>query len=286
MLTFTIADTPIVWRKGEYTPKLGQFSPKFLTDAPGGADAIRFTGRVCALDALSAAPVLKYDPYYRIVSHENQRYYLYNAPFCKDCFAVPYDRLDPKEETVFLFSERNLRQDWLSFDWFLGVSGLHKLFLERQIGIFHACYIDIGGEAVLFAGPSGTGKSTQGQLWAKYAGTEIINGDRVAIRLKNGRYHAYGYPACGSSGICVNRTLPIRAIIALEQGPENRVHAMTAGEKFRALLAGLTINTWEADETRQAMDLAEKWINSIPMYRFSCRPDVDAVYVLETFLQV
>ena len=285
MLTFTIADTDIIWREADYTPKVGDYSHLFLSEAPRLAQRIAMTGLFHDLDQLAALPKVCQEEIYDIHHQGAERYYLYHWAYLKNAYAVPYHTLSLTGENTYLFSPAIRKQLPLNFDWLLGVTGLHKLLLQLQKAVFHASYIDIGGEALLFAAPSQTGKSTQADLWAQYAGAQIINGDRVAIGLKNGRYHAYGYPACGSSGICVNRTLPIRAIIVLEQGSENRVTAMTPGEKFRACLSGMVINAWEAEETALAMDLAERWLENIPIYRFSCRKDADAVYTLRRFLE-
>ncbi len=285
MLTFTIADTDILWREADYTPKIGEYSRIFLSKGPASSNQIRMAGVFRDLSEITALPKLKEEEIYDIHQRAGERYYLYHWGFLKDAYAVPYHSLRLDGENAYYFSPSIKTQLSLNFDWVLGITGLHKLFLQLGKAVFHASYIDIGGQALVFAAPSETGKSTQADLWAKYAGAEIINGDRVAIGLKNGRYHAYGYPACGSSGICLNRTLPIRAFIVLEQGTENKVSPMTPGEKFRAALSGMVINAWEREETLMAMDLAEKWIANIPMYRFSCRPDADAVYVLKDFLQ-
>lgn len=285
MLTFTIADTDIVWREADYTPRVGEFSRLFLSDGSQSEHKIAMTGVFADVDAIAALPKLAEEEVYDIHAQADKRYYLYHWAYLKDAYAVPYHALSQAGENTYLFSSAITKQPPLSFDWLLGVTGLHKLFLQLGKAVFHASYIDIGGQALLFAAPSETGKSTQADLWAQYAGAQVINGDRVAIGLKNGRYHAYGYPACGSSGICVNRTLPIRAIIVLEQGSENRVLPMTPGEKFRACLSGMVINAWEAEETALAMDLAEKWLENIPIYRFSCRKDADAVATLRRFLE-
>lgn len=285
MLTFSIADTEICWREADYTPRIGEYTRDFLIEGPASEHQIRMAGIFHNLEDIAALPMVRQEKIYDIHQSAPERYYVYHWAYLKNAYAVAYHSLNLERENTCLFAPAIKTQLSLSFDWVLGITGLHKLFLQLGKAVFHASYIDMGGEALLFAAPSETGKSTQASLWEQYAGAEIINGDRVAIGPKNGRYHAYGYPACGSSGICVNRTLPIRAIIVLEQGRENRVFLMTPGEKFRACLSGMVINAWEGEETRLAMDLAEKWLENIPMYRFACRPDEDAVAALQRFLE-
>lgn len=55
------------------------------------------------------------------------------------------------------------------------------LSLERRMNsyksyILHSSYIVYQEQAILFSAPSGTGKSTQADLWKKYRDIEIING--------------------------------------------------------------------------------------------------------------
>ncbi|WP_370839368.1 hypothetical protein [Intestinibacter bartlettii] len=56
--------------------------------------------------------------------------------------------------------------------------------IEQVLNAFNAFYTCtahslIGKDkGILFSAPSGTGKSTQADLWEKYENAEIINGDR------------------------------------------------------------------------------------------------------------
>ena len=60
-----------------------------------------------------------------------------------------------------------------------------------------ASFIRWQGRGILFSAPSGTGKSTQANLWVQHQGAEVINGDRAALRQVGGRWQAFGLPyAC------------------------------------------------------------------------------------------
>lgn len=99
---------------------------------------------------------------------------------------------------------------------------LETIGTERLVGmaggaILHSSFIEVGGKAVLFTAPSGTGKSTQAELWRENRGAVVINGDRSVLRIIDSVPCASGLPYSGSSGICLNRTLPLRAIVYIEQ---------------------------------------------------------------------
>lgn len=183
------------------------------------------------------------------------------------------------------FDPKMYQQPALREDWFFSICSFHHQLLIRNACILHAAYIDAGGKAILFTGPSNVGKSTQADLWRQCADAEIINGDRVLLREKNGQWNAYGYPSCGTSGICLNRNLPVAAIVVLEQAPENQVCMMTASQKVRALVAATEVYLWDQEEIEMAFRAAQEIVSKVPVIRLRCRPDADAVHVLRTFLE-
>lgn len=183
-----------------------------------------------------------------------------------------------------VFDPQMLCQPPLDIDWFFGVSGFHSILLNDGAAILHASYVDAGGKAILFTAPSQTGKSTQANLWKQHAQAEIINGDRVLLRKKDGKWHAWGYPGCGSSNICVNRTLPLGAIVVLSQGPENRVISMRPGNIIRSVATAIECYPWEPHEIDLALDIGSMIAQEIPVVHLACRPDADAVYTLRDYL--
>lgn len=157
---------------------------------------------------------------------------------------------------------------------------LEHLFY-RFGGLFlHSSHVNVGGRALLFSAPSGTGKSTQADLWEKYAGGEIINGDRTLLRKKDGVWHAYGCPMCGTSGIHKQGDEPIHAIVMLSQGTENTVRRLSAGEAFQRIYPEITVPRWNRELVLRAMELLDDVMAQVPIYALSCTPDERAVEAL------
>lgn len=151
--------------------------------------------------------------------------------------------------------------------------------------IFHCSYIEHNGKAILFTAPSETGKSTQADLWHKYRGADIVNGDRAAIRETGGQLYADGIPFSGSSAHCHNRTLPLAAIVYLGQAPATSVHRLKGYQAFAKVWEGVSINTWDSDDMQKASALVKKIAESIPVFHMPCTPDENAVIALEKALE-
>lgn len=178
-----------------------------------------------------------------------------------------------------------LNDSKFSANQLLAVTGFSSALLYRNCLTLHCSYILYRERAILFAAPSGTGKSTQAALWEKHRGAEIINGDRALLFQRDGQWFAGGVSVCGSSNICKNKTVPLLAVVLLEQGAENRVLPCTSGEKFRALLGGSAYHRWSREELEQVSALCLRAANGVPVLRLRCLPDKGAVDTLERTLE-
>lgn len=151
--------------------------------------------------------------------------------------------------------------------------------------VFHCSYIDRNGEAILFTAPSETGKSTQAELWKELRGAEIINGDRAAVRLAEGKLLAEGIPFAGSSQYCKNRSLPIRAIVYLGQAPKTTIRKLRGYEAFSKIWEGVSVNAWDREDLERVSAVVQKVAAEIPVYHMPCTPDESAVLALEEVLR-
>ena len=150
--------------------------------------------------------------------------------------------------------------------------------------VFHSSYIAYQGKAILFTAPSGTGKSTQADLWEKYRGAEIINGDRSVIRWDGGVF-ACGIPFAGSSAICKNRTLPLAAIVYLQQAPVTTIRKLRGAEAFRRVWEGCSVNSWDKQDMTLATETVMRVLETVPVFELACTPDESAVLALEGVLK-
>lgn len=143
--------------------------------------------------------------------------------------------------------------------------------------LLHASVVQVGGKAILFTAPSGTGKSTQAALWQKHAGAQTVNGDRAAVRGGT----VWGVPFCGSSRQARRSVLPIAAIVYLTQAPQTTLRRLTGAAAFRRLWEGCSVNVWDAEDMESCTDAVTGTLAAVPVYHLACTPDETAVRVLQ-----
>lgn len=152
-----------------------------------------------------------------------------------------------------------------------------NVLINHQGFILHSSFISWQNNGILFTAPSGTGKSTQADLWKKYEDADIYNGDRTIIRKIEGKYYGFGSPYAGSSGIYRNESAPIKAIVVIDQGPDNVIRRLRGREAFLPLFRETLMNTWNKEYMEKMTDLLMDAACQIPIYHLSCRPDQDAI---------
>ena len=161
---------------------------------------------------------------------------------------------------------------------------LAQLLLPKKAVLMHASHIAINGSSVLFTAPCGTGKSTQAELWRLHRNAEVINGDKAGIYFKDGKVFAGGLPFCGTSKICKNRNLPLKAIVLLSQGKENRVKRLTGFEALQGVINNIYIDLLAPGEKQMCIDFVIELLEKVNVFSLQCTPDERAVETLEKVL--
>lgn len=161
---------------------------------------------------------------------------------------------------------------------------LFDILAARGMLVLHSSYVlRAEGDAILFSGASGIGKSTQAELWREFAAARVINGDRSLVDVDCGMAHGIFYS--GTSGICENHSAPIRAIVLPEQRAENRVFVPANREAFMRLLNQCSYYPWDAESAALMTELVARLVGRVPIYRLDCRKDEGAVHALENELR-
>ena len=203
---------------------------------------------------------------------------VFHEGLCGEMFAKAYLDYEGCRETI-RYLERGQRQFQKMEQLFTWI-GIDNIYAGLETVILHAALIDVSDEGILFMGPSGAGKSTRADLWRRYAGAEIINGDRAFVnRDSNGIWNAYGSPYAGSSGYYVNKAVPIRAVMSVKRGgaDEISIQKITGARAFREVYRNVTVHQWNTCAVNNLSSVIRDMISAIPVYEMICPPDIRAV---------
>lgn len=165
------------------------------------------------------------------------------------------------------------------------LSALEYRMIARGDLILHSSFILDQEKAVLFAAPSGTGKSTQAHLWQDVRGSRIVNGDRALLVCENDRWYACGWPMSGSSGISRPCKAPIGAVVLLSQSVHNHGHRLAAPDGFSHLKQEIVLRPWHSADIAHACEQLKSFCDQVPVYAYACSKDssaVDTLYALLT----
>ena len=165
---------------------------------------------------------------------------------------------------------------------FHSMLALEKHLVLQNSFAFHCAYLDFEGKAILFSGPSGIGKTTHTNLWCQYLPDQakVLNGDKCLLSREGNTFYANGWPICGSSGICHNERREVRAVVLLQQAPENRMIEEKKILTFRRVLEQLTVNYWNREFTEAAMTFADSLVSTLPCFTYGRNISREAVDIL------
>ncbi len=147
--------------------------------------------------------------------------------------------------------------------------------------LLHASAVEYRGRALVFTAPSGTGKTTQAELWAKYKDALILNGDKVFISREENGFSAYGSPWSGSSPYRENKGAPMQAIAVLERGTANTIQGLDGTDLLKRFVPNIFLPYWEETMLTAALGTLDDLVGSVPVYLLTCRPDEEAAALTE-----
>lgn len=162
---------------------------------------------------------------------------------------------------------------------------MREIFLHFRTLFLHSSQICCHFKGIVFAAPSGTGKTTQAKLWKKYRGAEIVCNDRTLIRKVNGIWRTYGYPIDGSEPVRSGRINELGCLVLLEQAAVNHVSEPHPAKALKFLMGQVVMDGWNTAERTEAVQLLLSVLDEIPVFLMKCTPDLCAVETLESMLK-
>ncbi len=177
------------------------------------------------------------------------------------------------------YEDRNEEHKNLSYDEceYLWSGAYFYEQLTQFDGIMlHSSCVEYKGKAYLFSAPSGTGKSTHTHLWLKHLpSSRIINDDKPAIRIIDGKFYAFGTPWSGKTNESENTGVEIAGICFLSRGENKikRIPGVAAIKKFM----DQTVRPADKHLMSKMLDILNSILTEIPIYEMSCDMSEGAV---------
>lgn len=161
---------------------------------------------------------------------------------------------------------------------YLSTGGSFYRQLVRFHGIMlHASCVVVDGKAYLFSAPCGTGKSTHVQLWLQLFGEKayILNDDKPALRVLDGKVFVYGTPWSGKNDYSRNAKAELGGIAVVKRAAENSMRVLPAEEAVFALL-NQTARSIHPELMNCLMDNIDAIVSAGKIYELSCNMDISA----------
>lgn len=157
---------------------------------------------------------------------------------------------------------------------------MHRLTQEKAVELHGTGIVRPNGEANLFVGHSGAGKSTTTRLWAVFEEVEVLSDDRIIVRRDTSsptNIRMYGTPWHGEALYASPNSAPLKRIFVLEHGHGNVLTPLSPSQGVAELFARSFVPFHRHEYVEAALIFLEEVANSVPIYRYDFEPDERAV---------
>ncbi|MBP5327492.1 MAG: hypothetical protein J6Y98_06245 [Bacteroidales bacterium] len=154
------------------------------------------------------------------------------------------------------------------------------LAVPSMVTFVHSSVVVYHGNAVLFLGESGTGKSTHSRLWLKNIDdVHLLNDDcpAIAFDAHTSRPVVYGSPWSGKTQCYRQERYDIAAIVRLSQSQTNAIRRLSVSQSIVALQPSLPPALFLSSYFDNYLyQILSDIISKVPLYHLQCLPDDDA----------
>ena len=152
--------------------------------------------------------------------------------------------------------------------------------LEQDTLMLHGSTVCVDGNAYLFTGPCGTGKSTHTRLWRQIFGdrAQMVNDDKPFLQITADGVLAYGSPWSGKHGLSSNVCVPLAGICLLHRGRDNVIHPVK-GRDLREILHQQAHAPQDEALAKKAFSLVETVLEAVSLWEMDCNKELEAAKV-------
>lgn len=144
--------------------------------------------------------------------------------------------------------------------------------------LLHSSCIAVDGIAYAFSADSGTGKSTHTSLWLKHFGdrAHMVNDDKPAIRIIDGKVYACGTPWSGKYDYSTPELVPLAGICFLERSEENHIKPAETSKAIYNIFAQ-TVRKIGTQRMEKLLEVLDNLFKLVPIWDLGCNISDEAV---------
>ena len=178
------------------------------------------------------------------------------------------------------FHERNPHLTMDDCEYLCSGGSFYRQLLQFGGMMIHSSAVVVDGYAYLFSAPCGTGKSTHTTMWRNVFGdkAQMLNDDKPAVRLVDGRWYAYGTPWSGKTAQNINMRVPVGGICVLERGEINEI-APFGGVFAMQNLLEQTSRPAAPEGRGKLLEMLDRLLRDVPVWKLKCTPTPEAAMV-------
>lgn len=187
-------------------------------------------------------------------------------------------RIEVTKQRIDYFLQEHPELNESDWEYMLTGSDFYNGLIDYQGILLHSSCVVVDGYAYAFSADSGVGKSTHTQLWLKHFGDRayMLNDDKPAIRIIDGRVYACGTPFSGKYDYSVPEIVPLAGICFLQRSEENYIKKAEVSKAVFNIFSQ-TVRKLDGIKMEKLFDVIEKIFSQVPVYDFGCNISREAV---------
>ena len=204
---------------------------------------------------------------------KKDNFYIYNCPLVnKEQLMLVNNAFD--RVNAYILPRKREGMVWEVIDIvydFLQVLLINYL-ASRKKGVFvHSIGVkDSNGKGFLFAGKSGTGKSTTARIWHEHSGSMVLGDDRIAVRKLDSKFVIYGTPWHGEFDDYLSSRIEsalLERLFFISHCSINKVERLSEKEAFQLLYPTLFPTFWDKGSLENIVSFCQDLVKSVPCFR-------------------
>jgi len=182
---------------------------------------------------------------------------------------VPYRIVitDRRFSDFLIYSKPNQYNDLHPLEYPVADLSVTGYININKIGIIlHSACISLNGKGCLFAGISGSGKSTISQIWQTDKDVDVLTDERVLIRQFREGIWAFGTPWHGTERIHKNKGTSIEHIFFIKHGKTNKANRISKIDAANRLIVRCFPSFWNREGLTFALDFCLMIASGVKCY--------------------